>query len=114
MIKVELVMDSSNAVSSFKMAGHAGAAPHGEDIVCAAVSAIVYTTLGSLEDLCGITSYTIDEGFVEWHMPEGVSEEVKRTADIILKTMIIGLKQIRYTPSYKKYISIVERGGALE
>jgi len=114
MIKVELVINSSNAVSSFTMAGHAGAAPHGEDIVCAAVSAIVYTTLGSLEDLCGIKNYTIEDGFVEWHMPEGVSEDNKRTATIILKTMIIGLKQIMYTPSYKKYISIVERGGALE
>lgn len=114
MIKVELVMNSSSAVSSFTMAGHAGAAPYGEDIVCAAVSAIVYTTLGSLEELCGIKGYTIDEGFVEWHMPENVSEDKVRTADIILKTMIIGLKQIMYTPSYKKYISIVERGGALE
>jgi len=113
MIKVELVINSSNAVSSFTMTGHAGAAPYGEDIVCAAVSAIVYTALGSLEELCGIKNYTMEEGFVKWQMPDDVSEEKRKTADIILKSMIIGLKQIRYTPSYKKYISIVERGGAL-
>jgi len=111
---VELVLNSNNAVSSFTMVGHAGAAPYGEDIVCAAVSAIVYTALGSLEELCGIKNYSIDEGFVEWHMPDNVSEEKRNIADVILKTMIIGLKQIKYTPSYKKYISIVERGGALE
>lgn len=114
MIKVELVSNQKDAVSSFTMVGHAGAAPYGEDIVCAAVSAIVYTTIGSLEELCGIKGYSIEEGFVEWHMPDNVGEDKRSTADIILKTMIIGLKQIMYTPSYKKYISIVERGGALE
>ena len=32
--------------------GHAGHAPAGQDIVCAAVSALVYALAGSLED-CG-------------------------------------------------------------
>lgn len=114
MIKVELVIDSNKAVSSFTMKGHAGAAPYGEDIVCAAVSAIVYTALGSLDDLCGIKNYTLEEGFVKWQMPDNISEDKRSTANIILKSMMIGLKQIRYTPSYKKYISIVERGGALK
>lgn len=114
MVKIKLIYNSEKAVTSFTMEGHAGFAPHGEDIVCAAVSAIVYTALGSLEKLCGIKNYSIEDGFVEWHMPDKVSEEKRRTANIILNSMVIGLKQIRYTPSYKKYISIVKRGGALK
>ena len=34
--------------------GHAGYAKYGEDIVCAALSALVITTLNSLEKLCGL------------------------------------------------------------
>lgn len=34
--------------------GHAGYAKYGEDIVCAALSALVITTLNSLEELCGL------------------------------------------------------------
>lgn len=113
MIKVEIFRDSSNIISAFTVKGHAKAAPHGEDIVCAAVSAIVYTALGSLGDLADIENYTINEdGMVNWSMPEGVSLQNLGNAKIILETMFIGLKQISITPLYKKYISIVERGGA--
>lgn len=114
MIKVEILRNLSNVISAFSVRGHAGAAPHGEDIVCAAVSAIIYTTLGSLQELADIENYNINDGLVKWSMPEGVTSENLVNAKIILETMTIGLKQISITPLYSKYISIVEKGGAFK
>ena len=114
MIKVEIVSNLSNVVSAFSIKGHADAAPLGQDIVCAAVSAIIYTTLGSLQELADIENYKINDGLVKWSMPDGVTSENLDNAKIILETMTIGLKQISITPLYSKYISIVERGGAFK
>ncbi len=37
----------------FHVQGHAGAAAHGSDIVCAAVSSAVYMAANTLTDVCG-------------------------------------------------------------
>lgn len=54
MIKAELERDAHSV--SLEISGHAGFAPHGEDILCAAVSALV----------CGLSAYAgrlDEEGF---------------------------------------------------
>ena len=53
--------------------GHAGHAPAGQDIVCAAVSALVYALAGSLEETGQAARICIRRGFAEveglrsWH-----------------------------------------------
>jgi uncharacterized protein YsxB (DUF464 family) len=49
MIKVRVDMGSGDLTIDVK--GHAGYAPHGQDIVCAAVSAIVQTAVLGLESI---------------------------------------------------------------
>ena len=44
--------------------GHAGYAPCGEDIVCAAVSALVYALIGTLEEDGLIRELVVRPGFV--------------------------------------------------
>ena len=44
--------------------GHAGYAPRGEDIVCAAVSALVYALIGALEETGQIRELVVRPGFV--------------------------------------------------
>ena len=48
MIRVT-VEKSNDTYVSFRSKGHAGYAPAGEDIVCAAVSALIITTVNSIE-----------------------------------------------------------------
>lgn len=45
--------------------GHAGHAPAGQDIVCAAVSALVYALAGSLEETGQAARICIRRGFAE-------------------------------------------------
>ena len=40
-----------------RVVGHAGYAAEGRDIICAAVSTLIYTAIGSLEDLCGLSGF---------------------------------------------------------
>lgn len=84
----------SEHIREVRVKGHGGGV-RGEDIVCAAVSAITQTALS------GLLFYGKDD--VRWGMEKGtlwmnISERVKRENQevfhIILSTMIIGLKKI--------------------
>ena len=48
MVRVELFKDQKNMVRSFRVEGHTGYADHGEDIICAGISAITQTALVGL------------------------------------------------------------------
>ncbi len=88
------------------MEGHAGYARHGKDIVCAAVTAIVFTALGALQEMVGIDTCTENEGYIKCSIPSELGGSEKQTVKIILDTMVIGLRQIKL--SYKKFISILD------
>jgi uncharacterized protein YsxB (DUF464 family) len=106
MIDIHIVRDKEGFIWEFTVKGHAGYAEHGSDIVCAAVSAVAYTAVGALDDLVGIRNYSEKNGFMKCSIPLDVSRDKKETARIILKTMLIGFKQIR--DAYKKYVSVLE------
>ncbi len=93
------VTRSSDSVS-FK--GHAGYAPHGQDIVCSAVSALVQTLIQSVEDLC------TDE--ISYHLQPG-SVEIKHdalthNAQVLFDAFMIGVYMI--ADSYPKNV-VVEK-----
>jgi uncharacterized protein YsxB (DUF464 family) len=54
LIRIELCLDKAGLLKSCRVSGHSGAAPKGEDIVCAAVSVLTrtaYTVLSSRKEL---------------------------------------------------------------
>ncbi|MGI6122714.1 MAG: ribosomal-processing cysteine protease Prp [Acetivibrionales bacterium] len=96
-------------IIGFSIRGHAGAAKNGEyDMVCAAISAVGYTALGGLEELCGVNTYKESDGNLTMNLPEDMAAEDWATAQIILKTMEIGLKQIENDYSKHIHVSIKE------
>ncbi len=46
------------AYTGFSVSGHAGLAPAGQDVLCAAVSSAAYMTVNTLTDVCGIRCET--------------------------------------------------------
>lgn len=104
MIKVVLYHDTLGRIKGFKLKGHAGFNVAGKDIVCSAVSAIVYTALGGLDELAGFRNFEERDGFIECYVPDELEESERYITDIILKTMVIGLRQIE--TEYSKYIQI--------
>ena len=58
------------------VSGHAGYAKRGEDIVCAAMSALVYVQARLLEKTGALASLEAEDGFVRLHLREGARCEV--------------------------------------
>ena len=133
MVIVKISRDKNGLIKKFTLRGHANANVEGKDvfnfafkffnltfewrvkaelkqkdIVCSGVSAIVFTALGSLEELAGIKNNVLDDGCIEFSLPENIEGERLEKAEVILKVMVIGLKMIKGNPSYEKYISIAD------
>ncbi len=92
-------------IIGFNIRGHAGSANNGEfDMVCAAISAIAYTALGGLDELCGVNTYKESDGNLQMLLPDNMASDLWTRAQIILETMEIGLKQIEN--QYSRYIQV--------
>ena len=73
--------------------GHAGYADSGEDIVCAAVSALVINTNNSLEKLAGITpavSVNEEEGLMDLRWCADENERMQ----LLMDSLLLGLTGI--------------------
>ncbi len=92
-------------INGFSIKGHAGAGKNGEyDMVCAAISAVAYTALGGLEELCKVNTYNESDGNLTMALPDDMAHENWAKAQTILETMVIGLKQIEN--QYSRYIQV--------
>ncbi|SER62848.1 ribosomal-processing cysteine protease Prp [Lachnobacterium bovis] len=66
MIEVVFYKNKRSRFTGFTVNGHAGYAEEGEDIVCAAVSALVYSTENALDKLTNARySYGVDDGYFD-------------------------------------------------
>lgn len=89
--------------------GHAGTAVYGHDIVCAAISALCQTAALGLIKVANINAkFSRDElkGYFGITLPEKLTPEQRHDADIILETMMTGLRDIE--KGYPKYIKTEE------
>lgn len=111
--------DSKQHITGFVVTGHAGAnqdkkssllkrvkaSSQTYDLVCAAISAICFTALGGLDELCGVHDFDESDGDLRFQLPTELTPSVAETAQIILKTMEIGLKQVEV--DYQPHITVV-------
>lgn len=75
--------------------GHTLFAPHGSDIVCAAVSVLTQTVVFAVQDLLGVTPKVVmEKGFLSVETPENLAPESKEKYNLLLETMLLGLKEI--------------------
>lgn len=91
-----------NEQSKITLKGHAKYAPYGYDIVCSAVSTLVYTFQESIEKLTEDTvgfSYGIDETVICYDV---VSCKTK----LLIESFLLGLKLI--AQNYPNNVSVVE------
>lgn len=109
MINIGIVRDKDRFIWEITVEGHAGAGKYGSDIVCAAVSTLAYTAINALDELAGIRSYSVEDGYIKCTVPPDIPEDKKQIVRNILDTVVIGFKQIQYTPDYRKYISVLDK-----
>ena len=109
MITVEILRDGNQRICSFSCKGHAGykKRPDDKDMVCAAVSAIVYGVLGYMEEYYKMKDFTQKDGFIQWIRPEGAGVSENDNISGALDAMAVGLKQIEM--QYGNYLKVVDK-----
>ena len=91
MISVEILTNENGLITGYRVTGHSGTAKHGQDIVCAGVSALTQSALlGIMEHLHRAVNYDIASGNLEIRLQEPPDD----CTEAILRTMYMGLAEI--------------------
>ena len=110
MITVTLHRSPNGYIRRFTASGHSGFGEKGSDIICAAVSAIAQTTIGSLQDLAALQPfYRLDDGLVECQTidPDDMAPEQYKIARTLTDAFAVGCQQI--SNSYgSQYVKVKE------
>ena len=93
MICVTVVQTRDKQIRAFQVAGHAGYAESGQDIVCSAVSALTITTINSLEAFTS-QSFEIDQDEEDGVITVNFLEDLNHDAALLMNSLILGLKSI--------------------
>jgi uncharacterized protein YsxB (DUF464 family) len=91
MIKIEIVRNAERAMVGFRTTGHANAAPHGQDIVCAGVSALTQTAVLGLERQL---KRKIQVKVASGKLTLDLLDNPDALTNAVLETMLIGLTEI--------------------
>lgn len=102
-----IVLKKENgSIISFEASGHSGFGCEGSDIVCAALSSVIWATINGLENVVGISiEYSENDGFVSCRIPK-LSKKEREKADILLDSMAGFLYNL--AESYSEYITVAE------
>lgn len=99
------VSKKDDSYREFLSRGHAGYAEEGQDIVCAAVSALIISTVNSLEILTK-DRFQLEErdGYIRIRFSEGLTEGGK----LLMDSLVLGLTEIEQSYS-KRYLKVKVR-----
>ncbi|AVQ32975.1 ribosomal-processing cysteine protease Prp [Staphylococcus muscae] len=103
MIHVDISLNEEGHITDVVMDGHADFAEHGQDIVCAGASAVVF---GSVNAIMGLTSerpdidYSDDGGYFHVRSVDTKNEQ----AQLILQAMLVSLQTIK--DEYSDFIKL--------
>ncbi len=98
------IYQKENKICAFEISGHAGYAPAGEDIVCAAVTVLSFNTVNAIEAFTDVPFQAkADEkkgGYLKVTFPlEGMED---KQVQLLLETLKLGLSGIE--TEYNEYM----------
>lgn len=103
MIKVLFKKKLSNIIS-VKISDHADSVDEGYDMVCSAVSAVSLTIANGITEVVKVNpQLSLEDGFLSMDF-SNLSYECMEKCQVLLETLLIGLKSIEI--SYGDYINI--------
>ena len=106
MTRCEFFMDGDR-ITGFSVSGHSGYAARGEDIVCAAITALVTMAEATINDICGAKAKVRvkeEDARVTLTLPTSCDEE--DTVQAVLAGMLVYLIDLR--DQYPDYIEVLE------
>ena len=105
MFHVTVYVNSAKEYIGFQTSGHAGYAPEGQDIVCAAASVLTINTINAIDQFTGDrTSLVSDEskGLIDYRLKGNPTREAK----LLLDAMVLGLEEIAEDENYREYMDL--------
>ena len=94
-------------ITGFTVSGHSGYAENGQDIVCAAISAVVTMAEATINDVCGAKAKVRvkdEDARITLTLPASCDEE--ETVQAVLAGMMVTLCNLR--DDYPDYIEVME------
>ena len=94
-------------ITGFTVSGHSGYAENGQDIVCAAISAVVTMAEATINDVCGAKAKVRvkeEDARITLTLPASCDEE--ETVQAVLAGMMVTLCSLR--DDYPDYIEVLE------
>lgn len=94
LIRVKVQRDRRGRIRRLKVSGHAGWSEAGQDIVCAAVSALTLNLVNSCQSLLGVSlPATARNGFLDLDVPPDLPDEISDQVQLLLESCVFGLWQ---------------------
>ena len=98
MIRVSLTVQNDH-ILALEASGHANSDEYGKDLVCAAVSAILFGLWNAFDDMCPNVQLSMEKNLIRMEC-----EQPDEKSDTIFKTGIIQLETVQETN--KSYLKI--------
>ncbi|MHB2017720.1 MAG: ribosomal-processing cysteine protease Prp [Candidatus Xenobia bacterium] len=111
MITVRVERDGSGALTGLVARGHARLAESGQDIVCAAVSALLQAAVVGLEERLKLAvTWRAEKGSMRMQLPDlsGVAPDVRFAATVLLDTVLLSLQAI--AQDWPQNVRLMEEG----
>lgn len=100
-----LITSTNGNYFYFKVTGHANFGKCGQDILCAAVSALATTTVNALEAIAGVKPETrTKDGLMECLLPRENNVESQKAINIIVGTFLVGIEGM--SQQYPKHLKL--------
>ncbi|MCI8944970.1 MAG: ribosomal-processing cysteine protease Prp [Clostridia bacterium] len=101
------VTKQNDSIVEIECVGHTGYGVEGEDVVCAALSAIVQTAILGLKEVIKVkVDYTTDDkrGYLKATLPSNIDNATRHDCDVILYTMVAGIADMQ--KGFPKFIKL--------
>ncbi|NLL69796.1 MAG: ribosomal-processing cysteine protease Prp [Epulopiscium sp.] len=110
MISITIFRRKKNQICGFQVKGHAEYGPYGKDILCSAVTALVFNTINSIEALTLEPieyEYKSEGGFIRCHFLNASKSDLGQDAKLLVESMLLGLSHIQKDYG-NEYIQIID------
>jgi hypothetical protein len=106
MTQITFYTDEDGEITGFRAEGHAGYAEAGEDIVCAAITALINNTVNSINELTESEALTdIDEE--EAYIDVSFFEPPCKEARLLLRSLALGLTNMEDDEACTDFIDVI-------
>ena len=106
MTNITFYQNETGEITGFRCEGHSGYADSGEDIVCAAISALVINTINSIEELTG-DQIDVDIDEDEGYIDASFFEVPGKDAQLLLRSLALGLTNMEDDETVTEFIDVI-------